>query len=150
MYYVTCNCVKLSWNLFPLCVCVCWLRPWDIVLASRALCAAGRCYSSAKSNPETKESLYAPPKLPGQLGTMTGTVMYPDSKSEVWDVNSEIHNIACIGAACTHIQANTHTHLSPLVMNENSLYTPLISSFLPSPPVHYTSPPLPSPSSCPR
>ena len=32
--------------------------------------------------------MYAPLKLPGELGTMTGTVMYPDDKSEVWDVNT--------------------------------------------------------------
>ena len=89
--------MELSYNPALCVVCM------GLVHTSCALCADARCYSSAKSKPEAKENLYAPLKLPGELGTMTGTVMYPDDKSEVWDVNSKRHAITRSCIVDTHI-----------------------------------------------
>lgn len=78
--------------------------------ASCVCCVTARCYSSAKSKPEAKEALYAPMKLPGELGTMTGSVLYPDEKSEVWDVNGEWLLLLYVDM-CLYMYVRAHTPL---------------------------------------
>ena len=136
MYSVASNCVNLSWSL-PLCVlCVYWqsLYVRGSVRASCVYCAAARCYSSTKSKPEAKETLYAPLKLPGELGTMTGSVMYPDEKSAVWDVNSEWYTLS-------YVFCVLYKHIHHWMCTNMCILTFITC---PSPPLHSPSPPLPS------
>jgi hypothetical protein len=47
-----------------------------------------RYFSEKPEQLEPKDNELSPLKLPGQLSTMTGNVLYPNEESSVWDVNA--------------------------------------------------------------
>ena len=54
-----------------------------------------RYFSEKPEQLEPKDNELSPLKLPGQLSTMTGNVLYPNEESSVWDVNGESSNVLC-------------------------------------------------------